>query len=55
MSLSGPLSSGLSLAMSQGVVPGGAVPPAPSPWILASGVWNDEGVWEDAAMWKDAP
>lgn len=24
-----------------------------SPWILATGVWNDIGVWRDTANWID--
>lgn len=24
-----------------------------SPWILASGTWNDDGIWDDSASWSD--
>lgn len=24
-----------------------------TPWILATGAWNDNGVWDDNATWND--
>jgi hypothetical protein len=27
--------------------------PEPTPWILATGKWNDNGVWDDNATWND--
>ena len=24
-----------------------------SPWILATGFWEDTGVWEDSNVWED--
>jgi len=24
-----------------------------SPWILATGLWNDSGVWSDTDVWID--
>ena len=24
-----------------------------SPWILATGLWDDTGVWDDTAVWID--
>ena len=29
-------------------------PPPSTPWILATGAWNDSGAWSDAALWKDS-
>ena len=24
-----------------------------SPWILATGLWDDNGIWDDTAVWID--
>ena len=28
-------------------------PSGASPWILATGLWNDSGVWSDTDVWID--
>ncbi len=35
--------------------PGIYFPDPLEPWILETGIWNDDGIWIDVKTWKDGP
>ncbi len=34
---------------------GAGGPPPTTPWVLATGAWDDTAPWADTELWKDAP